>query len=250
VRTIQTIPQIANIVGAWAIMNNIKSAVSIVSDYAPGYDAEQWFGKAFEQGGGKTIEKLRIPLANPDFAPFLQRASDDKPGAIFAFVPAGVGGVFARQFAERGLDKSGVQLVSMSDVMDDDLLDSMGDAVLGVVSGGPYSIAHDSAINEAFVSAFRRANKNRRPNIVALSAYDGMHLVYAALEETKGNIGGDALIGAMKGMQWESPRGPVSIDPSTRDIAQNIYMRKVERRDGELYNIEFESVSAVKDPVH
>jgi branched-chain amino acid transport system substrate-binding protein len=250
VRTIQTIPQIANIVGAWAIKNNIKSVVSIVSDYAPGHDAEQWFGKAFEQGGGKTVEKLRVPLANPDFAPFLQRASDNKPDAIFAFVPAGVGGVFAKQFAERGLDKSGIRLVSMSDVMDDDLLDSMGDAVLGVISGGPYSIAHASAANEAFVSAFRKANNNRRPNIVALSAYDGMHLVYAALEKTKGDTDGDALTGAMKGMQWESPRGPVSIDPATRDIVQNIYMRKVERRDGELYSIEFEAFPAVKDPAH
>jgi branched-chain amino acid transport system substrate-binding protein len=250
VRTVQTIPQIANTVGAWAIKNNIKSVVTIVSDYAPGHDAEQWFDKAFEHGGGKIIEKLRVPLANPDFAPFLQRASDDQPDAIFVFVPAGVGGVFAKQFAERGLDKSGIRLVSMSDVMDDDLLDSMGDSVLGVVSGGPYSIAHHSASNAAFVSAFRKANNNRRPNIVALSAYDGMHLVYAALEKTKGNIDGDVVIGAMKGMHWESPRGQVSIDPVTRDIVQNIYMRKVERRDGELYSIEFETFPAVKDPAH
>jgi branched-chain amino acid transport system substrate-binding protein len=250
VRTIQTIPQIANIVGAWTIKNNIRSVVSIVSDYAPGHDAEQWFGKAFEQGGGKIIEKLRVPLANPDFAPFLQRTNDNKPDAIFAFVPAGVGGIFAKQFAERGLDKSGVRLVSMSDVMDDDLLDGMGDAVLGVISGGPYSVAHHSAVNEAFVSAFRKANNNRRPNIVALSAYDGLHLIYAAMEKTKGRTDGDALVAAMKGMQWESPRGPVSIDPTTRDIVQNIYMRKVERRDGELYNIEFETFPAVKDPAH
>jgi branched-chain amino acid transport system substrate-binding protein len=165
-------------------------------------------------------------------------------------VPAGVGSIFAKQFAERGLDRSGVRLVSMSDVMDDDLLDGMGDAVLGVISGGPYSIAHPSPINKAFVSAFRKANNNRRPNIVALSAYDGMHLIYAALEKTKGNTDGDALIEAMKGTQWESPRGPVSIDPTTRDIVQNIYMRKVERREGELYNIEFETFPAVKDPAH
>jgi branched-chain amino acid transport system substrate-binding protein len=250
VRTIQTIPQIANIIGAWTIKNDIKSVVSIASDYAPGHDAEQWFAKAFEVGGGKIIEKLRVPLANPDFAPFLQRTNDNKPDAIFAFVPAGVGGIFAKQFAERGLDRSGVRLVSMSDVMDDDLLDGMGDAVLGVISGGPYSIAHPSPINKAFVSAFRKANNNRRPNIVALSAYDGMHLIYAALEKTKGNTDGDALIEAMKGTQWESPRGPVSIDPTTRDIVQNIYMRKVERREGELYNIEFETFPAVKDPAH
>jgi len=250
VRTIQTIPQIATIVGAWAAKNNIKTVVTVVSDYAPGHDAEQWFAKAFEQGGGKITEKLRVPLANPDFAPFLQRASDNKPEAIFAFVPAGVGGTFARQFVERGLNKSGIRLVSMSDVMDDDLINGMGDAVLGVISGGPYSIAHKSQENQAFVSAFRKANNNRRPNIVALSAYDGMTLIYRGLTATKGAADGTALIEAMKGMQWESPRGPVRIDPATRDIVQNIYLRKVERQDGELYNIEFETYPAVKDPAH
>ncbi len=249
-RTIQTIPQIANIVGDWTAKNGVKTVVGVVSDYAPGHDAEQWFGKSFEAGGGKVIEKLRVPLANPDFAPFLQRAADSKPDAIFAFVPAGVGGAFAKQFVERGLDKSGIRLVSMSDVMDDDLLNDMGDAVLGVISGGPYSIAHKSEENEAFVTAFRKANKNRRPNIVALSAYDGMTLIYRGLAASKGATDGPALVEAMKDQHWESPRGPVRIDPATRDIVQNIYMRKVERRNGELYNVEFATYPAVKDPSH
>ncbi len=148
VRTIQTIPQIANIVGAWAAKNKIKNAVTLVSDYAPGHDAEQWFIRSFEQGGGKVIERLRVPLANPDFAPFLQRARDAAPEAIFAFMPAGVGGIFAKQFAERGLNKSGIKIVSMSDVMDDDLLNGMGDAVLGIITGGPYSVAHPSESNK------------------------------------------------------------------------------------------------------
>lgn len=250
VRTIQTIPQIANIVGGWAAKNGIKNAVSIVSDYAPGHDAEQWFAKSFEQGGGKILERLRVPLANPDFSPFLQRAHDNSPQAIFAFVPAGVGGVFVRQFAERGLDKSGISIVSMSDVMDDDLLNGMGDAVLGIITGGPYSIAHQSPVNKAFVEAFRKANNNRRPNIVSLSAFDGMELIFRALQATKGATDGTALVEAMKGMKWESPRGPVRIDPATRDIVQNIYMRKVERQNGELYNMEFETYSGVKDPAH
>ena len=250
VRTIQTIPQIANIVGRWAARNGIKSAVSIVSDYAPGHDAEAWFSKSFEQGGGKVLEKMRPPLVNPDFAPFLQRARDASPEALFAFMPAGVGAVFARQFAERGLDKSGIRIVSMSDVMDDDVLDRMGDAVLGVITGGPYSVAHPSAGNKAFVDAFKKANNGRRPNVVSLAAYDGMALLYRALEKTKGDADGAKLVEAMKGASWESPRGPVTIDPATRDIVQDIYMRKVERRDGELYNIEFETFPAVKDPAH
>jgi branched-chain amino acid transport system substrate-binding protein len=250
VRTIQTIPQIAAVVGRWAARHDIKSAVSLVSDYAPGHDAEAWFGKAFENDGGKIVERLRVPLANPDFSPFLQRAGDDKPDAIFAFMPTGVGTIFARQFAERGLDRSGIRIVSMSDVMDDDLLNGMGDAVIGIVTGGPYSVAHDSPENKAFVAAFEAANGKRRPNIVAVSAYDGMALVFRALEATKGSTDGGALVAAMKGMQWESPRGPIQIDPATRDIVQNIYMRKVERKDGELYNVEFATFPAVKDPAH
>jgi branched-chain amino acid transport system substrate-binding protein len=248
VRTIQTIPQIANIIGAWAANNGIKNAVSIVSDYAPGLDAEKWIGQSFEQAGGKMIERLRPPLANPDFAPFLQRARDVSPQAIFAFVPAGVGAIFAKQFVERGMDKSGIRIVAMSDVMDDDVLNGMGDAVLGVISGGPYAVAHNSPQNKAFVDAFESANGSRRPNIVAVAAYDGMELIYRALEATKGRSDGPALVEAMKGMQWESPRGPVSIDPATRDIVQNIYMRKVERLDGEIHNVEFETYTAVKDP--
>jgi branched-chain amino acid transport system substrate-binding protein len=248
VRTIQTIPQIATIVGQWAASNGIKNAVTLVSDYAPGHDAEAWFAKSFEAGQGKVLERLRVPLANPDFAPFLQRARDNNPDAIFAFVPAGVGGTFARQFAERGLDKSGIRIVSMSDVMDDDLLNAMGDVVLGVVTGGPYSVAHPSATNKAFVEAFRKANKDRRPNIVSVAFYDGMDLIYRALEATKGDTDGTKLVEAMKGAKWESPRGPVTIDPATRDIVQNIYMRKVERKDGELHNVEFKTYPAVKDP--
>jgi branched-chain amino acid transport system substrate-binding protein len=250
VRTIQTIPQIANIVGAWAAKNGVRKAVSIVSDYAPGTDAEQWFTKSFAQGGGKVLDHVRVPLANPDFAPFLQRARDLAPEAIFAFVPAGVGGVFARQFAERGLDKSGIRIVSMSDVMDDDLLNGMGDAVLGVISGGPYSVAHESPENRAFVDAFLKANGNRRPNIVAVSAYDGMELIFRALDAAKGATDGAKLVDAMQGLQWESPRGPILIDAKTRDIVQNIYMRRVERVGGELYNVEFETFPMVKDPAH
>jgi branched-chain amino acid transport system substrate-binding protein len=250
VRTIQTIPQIANIVGDWSAKNGIRNAVSLVSDYAPGHDAEQWFAKALERGGGKVVEDLEVPLASPDFSPSLQRARDSSPDAIFALMPVGVGAIFAKQFAERGLDKSGIRIVSMSDVVDDDVLNGMGDAVVGVISGGPYSVAHDSPSNRAFVSAFKAANDGRRPNILAVAAYDGMDLIYRALQATGGSTDGDAVIAAMRGMEWESPRGPVRIDPATRDIVQNIYMRKVERRDGELFNIEFETFPAVKDPAH
>jgi branched-chain amino acid transport system substrate-binding protein len=165
-------------------------------------------------------------------------------------MPAGVGAIFAKQFAERGLDKSGIRVVAMSDVMDDDVLNAMGDPVIGIITGGPYSVAHDSPENQAFVAAFENANNKRRPNIVAVAAYDGMELLFRALGATKGAADADTLIQAMKGQRWQSPRGPIEIDPATRDIVQNIYMRKVERRNGQLYNVEFETFPAVKDPAH
>ena len=215
---------------------------------APAIDAEKWFGDTFEKGGGTVAEKIRVPLKNPDFAPFLQRVKDDAPDAVFVFVPSGFGAIFMKEFAERGLDKSGIKLIGTGDVTDDDLLADIGDSALGAVTTHHYSAAHDSPENKAFVAAFEKANNGMRPNFMAVGAYDGMALVYQALEKTKGDASGDALIAAMKGMSWMSPRGPVSIDPETRDIVQNIYVRKVEKVDGALYNVEFATIPNVKDP--
>lgn len=250
VRTSQSIPQIASVIGQWAPKSGPKTFVSIVSEYGPGLDAEEWFARTVEAHGGRVIEKLKVPLANPDFAPFLQRAADAKPDALFVFVPTGAGGNFMKQFVERGLDKAGMKLVAMSDLTDDDLLNNMGDAALGAITGGPYSASHDSPENKAFVAKFKAVNPDMRPNVVAVSAWDALELIYRAVEATKGDTNGDALIAAMKGQSWNSPRGPISIDPATRDIIQNIYMRRVERRDGELYNMEFETFPNVKDPAH
>jgi branched-chain amino acid transport system substrate-binding protein len=248
VRTSFTVPQSCVIVADWAAKNNIKKVVSIVSDYAPGADAENSFGERFKAAGGQIVETIKVPLANPDFAPFLQRAADAKPDAIFIFVPSGQGGTFMKQFAERGLDKAGIKVIGPGDVTDDDLLPNMGDAVIGAVTAHFYSADHPSAKNKAYVAAFKKA-AGFRPNFMSVGGYDGMHLVYEALKKAGGKADGDTLIAAMKGMAWESPRGPISIDPETRDIIQNIYMRKVEKKDGELYNVEFATFEAVKDPV-
>jgi branched-chain amino acid transport system substrate-binding protein len=237
------------VIADWAAKNGIKKVVTLVSDYAPGADAQNSFKEAFTKAGGQVVAELKIPLANPDFAPFLQRARDASPDAIFVFVPSGQGGTFAKQYAERGLDKAGIKLIGPGDTTDDDLLNGMGDAVLGAVTAHLYSASHPSAMNKEFVAAFKKANNNMRPNFMAVGGYDGMHLIYEALKKTNGSTDGDALIGAMKGMKWESPRGPISIDPETRDIVQNIYIRKVEKVGGELYNMEFATVEAVKDPV-
>lgn len=245
-RTSFTLPQSSVIIADWAAKNNIKKVVTIVSDYAPGADAEKSFVGQFTGTGGQVAEQIKVPLANPDFAPFLQRAADAKPDAIFIFVPSGQGGTFMKQYAERGLDKAGIKLIGPGDVTDDDLLPGMGDAAIGTVTAHMYSADHPSEKNKAYVAAFEKAN-NFRPNFMSVGGYDGMNLIYEALKKTGGKADGESLIAAMKGMRWESPRGPISIDPETRDIIQNIYIRKVEKKDGQLYNVEFQTFEAVKD---
>ena len=248
-RTSFTLAQSTVPMADWAAQNGIRKVVSMVSDYAPGADAEKSFKDEFTKKGGKVLDTIRFPLANPDFAPFLQRAADQKPDAIFVFVPSGQGGTFVKQFVERGLDKNGIKIIGPGDVTDDDLLNGMGDAVVGTITAHFYSADHDSAANKAFVAAFKQANGGMRPNFMAVSAYDGMNLIYEALKKAGGKTDGDSLIAAAKGLAWESPRGPVSIDPRTRDIVQNIYIRKVEKKNGELYNVEFATFPNVKDPI-
>jgi branched-chain amino acid transport system substrate-binding protein len=247
-RTSFTLPQAAAPMAEWSLKNDIHKVVTLVTDYGPGNDAEKWFSDTFTKGGGTIVEQIRVPLKSPDFAPFLQRVRDDAPDAVFVFVPSGQGSAFMKQFVERGLDKSGVKLIGTGDVTDDDLLADIGDPALGAVTTHHYSAAHPSPENKTFVEAFKKANGGLRPNFMAVAAYDGMALIYGALEKTKGATDGDALIAAMKGASWISPRGPVSIDPQTRDIVQNIYVRKVEKVDGELFNVEFSTIEAVKDP--
>jgi branched-chain amino acid transport system substrate-binding protein len=250
VRTSFTLGQQAGIIADWAIKNGSKKAVSVLSDWAPGAEAGKVFEQHFTQGGGQVLDTIKVPLANPDFAPFLQHARDLQPDTLFVFVPAGQAGTFARQFAERGLDKSGIKLIGPGDIVDDNDLPTTGDAMLGVVTAGFYSAAHPSAMNKDYVAAYAKATGGKRANFISLGGYDGMHLIYEALKKTNGNTDPDTLLAAMKGMSWESPRGPITIDPQTRDIIQNVYIRKVEKKDGEPWNIEFATFEAVKDPLH
>ena len=247
VRTSFTLAQSSTIIADWAAKYGIKRVATLTSDYAPGNDALNFFKEHFTGGGGEIVEEVKVPLQNPDFAPFLQRMKDAKPDAMFVFVPAGQGGNFIKQYAERGLDKAGIRVIGPGDVMDDDLLNGMGDAALGTVTAHLYSAAHPSAMNRDFVAAYKKEFGNR-PGFMAVSGYDGIHLIYEALKHTGGSTDGDKLIDAMKAMKWESPRGPISIDPATRDIVQNIYIRRVEKVDGELYNVEFATFEAIKDP--
>ncbi len=246
-RTSFTLAQSCVPIAEWAAKNGIKKVVSVVTDYAPGHDAERYFTEAFTKAGGTVAATHRMPLKNPDYAPFLQKAADAKPDAVFVFVPAGQGASFMKQYRERGMDKSGIRLIGPGDVVDDAVLNAMGDVALGVVTAHLYSAAHDSPENKAYVAAFKKAT-GMRPNFMSVGGYDGMHLIYEALKKTEGDTNGQKLIDAMKGTAWTSPRGPISIDPETREIVQNIYMREVKRVDGELYNVEFETIANVKDP--
>ncbi len=246
VRTSFTLPQAAVAMAEWANKNGIKKVVTLVADYGPGFDAEKYFADRVLLNSGQVLEKLRTPLRAPDFAPVLQKVRDAKPDALFVFLPSGQGAAFMKQFAERGLDKAGIRLIATGDVTDDDQLADMGDVALGVVNAHHYSTAHPSAVNKKFVADFQAANKFR-PNFMAVSGYDGMRVIYKALDLSKG-AGGDALLAGMKGQIFESPRGPVLIDAQTRDVVHNMYIRKVERKDGQLWNIEFDVIKDMKDP--
>ena len=250
VRTSFTLPQNTTPMAEWSAKNGIKRVVTLVSDYGPGLDAEKAFKSAFEAKGGKVLDQLRAPLANPDFAPFLQKAKDLKPDALFLFVPSGQGATLMKQVVDRGLIADGVKMLGTGDVTDDDQLNDMGDQIIGMITSHDYSAAHDSPENKAFVSSFEKANSGKRPNFMAVNGWDGMRLLADALQKTGGDTDGAKLIAAMKGAAWMSPRGPISIDPQTRDIVQNVYIRKVEKKNGQLWNEEFDTYPNVKDPTH
>ena len=244
-------PQAAPVVviADWEAKHGLKKVATLVSDFAPGHDSETYFRETFTRAGGEVILSLRVPMLNPDFAPVLQRVRDAGPDGVFIFIPAGQAATLMRQFTERGLDKSGIRLFGAGDITDDDFLNNMGDAVLGIETAYFYSAAHPSEMNRTFVEGMKRANNGMRANFFGVSGYDGMHLIYEAIRKTGGKTDGDSFIAAAKGMSWESPRGPMTIDPQTRDVIHNIYLRRVEKRDGELWNIEFATIENVKDPV-
>jgi len=250
VRTSVTIPQLVETFGTWAARNGIKQAYTMVSDYGPGHDAERSFHQGFKDAGGQIVGSVRFPVANPDFAAFVQRAKDVNPEAIFVFVPGGVQpAAIGKALAERGIDPRKTKVLGMGELTEDEARQAMGDASLGILTVYHYDHAHDSALNRAFVKAFNEAYGGRNPNIYSIGGYDGMHLIYEVLKKTGGNTDGEALVAAAKGMAWESPRGPISIDPETRDVVQTVYIRRVDTVGGALLNVEFDKVENVKDPV-
>jgi len=248
VRSGFTLPQVTAPIAEWAAKNGIRKAVTLVSDYAPGQDAEKTFVKRFGDGGGTIAESLRTPLRNPDYGPFLQRVKDARPDALFVFVPSGEGTAVLKQFADRGLKEAGIRLICTGDVLDDDLLEAIGTPAVGVVSSHHYSAAHDSLENKAYVDRFTKANPGIRPNFHSVGGYDGTHLIYESLKRVGSAADGEKLVAAMKGLAWTSPRGPMSIDPATRDVVQNVYVRRCEMVGGKPFNVEFDRIENVRDP--
>lgn len=249
VRASMTLPQITAPIASWAAKNKIKKVFTLVADYGPGHDAEGQFKKTFTAAGGEIVGELRAPVKNPDFAPFLQKIKDTKPDAVFLFLPPGAETIaFMKGFTERGLAAAGIKLIATGDLTDEDILDALGDAALGVINSFHYSEAHKSPENKAYTEAYAKAYPKDRPNFMSVGGYDGMHLIAEVLKKTGGSADAEKFVEAAKGMKWTSPRGPISFDPATRDIVQTIYIRKVERVGGKLQNVEFDQVADFKDP--
>ena len=249
VRTSLTIPQLNEAFGAWAYRNGVRKAYTMVSDYGPGIDAEGAFQRAFKDAGGQMLGSVRMPVANPDFFPFVQRAKDLNPEAIYIFIPGGAQpAAFGKALIDLGIDSKKTKILGQGEITEENALKVMGDAALGLITAFHYDHNHKSAANAKFVADYKAA-WGRNPDFFSIGGWDGMHLIYEALKKTGGKADGELLVAASKGMKWESPRGPISIDPETRDIVQTVYIRHVEKVGGQLLNVEIGKVENVKDPV-
>lgn len=245
-----TVQQVTDPMARWMVKEGVREAYTVVADYASGVDAETAFKKAFTAAGGKVTGEVRTPMNNPDFSAYVQRIKDAKPQAVFFFFPSGVmPPAFLKVWKERGMEQAGIKLYATGEATDDSYLDATGDVALGLVTSHHYSYAHKSAKNEKFVKDFTaQFGTSMRPSYFAVTAYDALAAIELALAKTKGDTGGEKVMEALKGLKFESPRGPVEIDPVTRDIVQTVYIRKTERVNGQLVNVEFDQFERVKDP--
>jgi branched-chain amino acid transport system substrate-binding protein len=248
IRTSVTLPQVMETFGTWAAKNGIKQCYTMVTDYGPGHDSEAAFTRAFKEGGGEIIGSVRFPVANPDFSAFVQRAKDMNPECIYIFIPGGAQPpALGKAFAERGVDLTKTKVLASGEVTGEQALKAMGDAAIGIISAWFYDYKITGPLNVEFVKVFNQMH-GRNPDLFSIGGYDGMHAIYEAIKKTGGKTDAESLIGAAKGMQWESPRGPMSIDAETRDVVQTIYIRRVQKVGGELVNVPFDKIEKVKDP--
>jgi branched-chain amino acid transport system substrate-binding protein len=236
--------------GKWAAKQG-KRAYTAVSDFQPGHDSEAGFIKGFTEGGGEIVDSVRMPVRSPDFIPFMQRVKDVKPDLLFVFIPSGrqATGVM-KAYGELGLADAGIKLIGPQDIVTEEELPNMGDVPLGVVTSGNYAAAAARPQNAAFVKAWKKEfGAASTPNFMSAAGWDGMAAIFDVIRQQKGKIEPEKTMAILKGWKDpESPRGPISIDPETRDIVQNIYIRRVERQGDHLANVEFETIPNVKDP--
>jgi branched-chain amino acid transport system substrate-binding protein len=251
VRTSLTIPQVNYAFGQWAYENGIRQTYTLVSDYGPGHDAESSFADGFREAGGEIVGADRTPVANPDFSAYVQRVRDANPEAVYIFVPGGAQpAAIGKALSDRGLTPPDTKILAQGELTHPEALDGMGETALGIITTFHYTLERDDPINNEFVEGYTSANNGREPDLFSIGGYDGMHLIYEPLTATEGDASGDALVEAAKGMAWESPRGPMSIDPETRDVIQTVYIREVQEVDGELQNVIIDEIPDVKDPLH
>lgn len=252
VRTSVTIPQLNTAFGQWAFEEGgVKQAYTLVSDYGPGHDAEKSFSKGFTDAGGTILGSDRTPVANPDFSAFVQRVRDSNPEAVYIFVPGGAQpAAIGKALVDRGLAPPDVKILAQGELTHPEALESMGETARGIITTFHYTLERDDPLNKEYVEAYRAANNGRSPDLFSIGGYDGMHLIYEALKKTNGDTSGDALVEAAKGMAWDSPRGPMSIDPETRDVVQTVYIREIQEVDGTLQNVIIHEIPEVKDPLH
>jgi branched-chain amino acid transport system substrate-binding protein len=249
IRTSLTTPQLNDSLGHWAYKNGVRKIYTMASDFGPGIDAEGAFTRAFKEAGGEIIGSVKMPVANPDFSAFVQRAKDLSPESIYIWVPGGAQpAALGKTLAERGIDPMKVKVLAQGELTEDQALKSMGEAALGIITAFHYDPTHDSALNKKFVKDYNEAY-GRNPDIFSIGGWDGIHAIYEALKKTGGKTDGETLVAAAKGMAWESPRGPISIDPDTRDIIQTVYIRRVEKVGDKIQNVEFDKIENVKDPI-
>jgi branched-chain amino acid transport system substrate-binding protein len=236
--------------GAWAAKNGIRSVYALFADYGPGLDAKNAFAKTFGANGGKVLGEIGVPISASDFTSYVQRMKDAKPDAAFVFLPLGPQAKqFFKAWTDAGMAKAGIKLIANGDLTDEVDLDQLGEEALGVVTAYTYSDTHNSPENRAFLSAWQQATGGKiRPDAFAVSAYDLMAALYRAVQQQGGKIDPERTIAIVRGMKLESPRGPLQIDPETREPIENVYIRRVERRNGRFENAEFETIPMVKDP--
>jgi branched-chain amino acid transport system substrate-binding protein len=245
--------QLTSPLALYAYTHNMKNMYTLESDYSTGIDAGDSFTKAFTALGGKITGDVRPPLFSKDFTAYIQRIKDanPKPDAVFAFIPSGSGPAqFMRTWKEMGLDAKGITLIGEGGLVGEDDLLAIGDAAQGLITSFHYSAIHPSALNARFVNDYLAVSgQGIRPDYAALAAYDALAAIYKVVELQGGKVDPDRTMQLVRGLKMESPRGPIMIDPKTRDIDQNIYIRRTERKGGRMVNTELETYKMVKDPL-